>query len=115
MKNLLLNKDFMQYTACMDGWDFKQLVEWLYEYAVNDTIPSDEEWNKASNSVCIVWNKYFPYIDYCNTKYNTKKSESDFTKILVEKVEKKRGRKKKDETDTVEGNFVGLIKPNDKF
>lgn len=113
MKNLLINKDFMQYTACMDAWDLKLLLGWLYDYAVDGKVPTNEDWDKAPTNVCVIFNKYFPYIDYCNSKYDTKVKQSEFTDILEVKEQKKKSKKKPKETE--EGNFVGKVKPNDKF
>lgn len=101
MKNLLLNRDFMMLTSYMGGNDFKQLVEWLYDYAVNGNVPIDEEWKEASNQVCGVFNTYTRYIDYCNRKYNSKIKENEFSSILKEETDK--------------GTFVGKLPPNYKL
>lgn len=131
MKNLFVNEKFICYSAMMNGDEVKKFLFLCYNYAINDIMPTDKELDNLNDIVYNSFSEYVKYIDLCKKKYENRikktleemeKSTKLFREITPKKDEDdfvgKIGfptKKKNKKNEKVEGNFVGLINPNDNF
>lgn len=108
MKNLMLQDSVLQAAAeNLNGDEFKDFILKLNDYFLNGVMPEFTGFSK------ILFGMYSPYLDYMSEKYDKRVNEALGLDTISTFPKQQNSMEKTKEK--AEGNFVGVITPNDNY